>query len=239
MNLDRDGFSVVEVATAGIAYQVGSREKDPMTAGFARYTREGNGVHPNFMAVAVSPDGKRVATAPACAKAAVWLWDLKPPDTSPPADHAQCEELWRDLIEGDAVRGYRAVWRLIASEDDTTRFLAAKLMPAKKPEDLPRRIENLIADLDHRKFAVREAATKSLAGLGPEADAHLQKVLAAGPSPEVKARITAILKSRSPATGRLSGDKLRRHRVVQVLEHIGTPEARKLLANIQPLGSNL
>jgi hypothetical protein len=201
-----------------------------MTSGFVAWLRDANDVHPRFAAIAVSPTGKQVATATSC-REPVWLWHLQPPQTFSPVDDGDRNELWTKLLISDAVPAYRAIWRLTAGGDETVRYVSRKLAAAETRNELPR-LKKLVADLDHQEFAVRESASEALAALGPEYHAELQKILAAGPSPEVKTRITAILKSRGAPAGRLSGEKLRRHRAIQVLEHVGTPEARKVLANI-------
>src|SRR5262249_544437 len=91
-------------------------------------------------------------------------------------------------------------------------------------------LARLIADLDDRQFAVREKATRELEKLGRLVRPKLQEVLAGQHSLEVRQRVAAILQrlEQSP----LSSEQLRGCSSVEVLEHIGTAAARKVLEKI-------
>jgi hypothetical protein len=78
--------------------------------------------------------------------------------------------------------------------------------------------------LDAYAFADREAAARELAALGPGAESHAQRALAASPSPEVRRRLQSALSG-----WRSSPDRLRERRALAALEYAGTPEARRHL----------
>ena len=80
----------------------------------------------------------------------------------------------------------------------------------------------LLANLDSAEFAVRESATRELEKLGETALPGLHKALANQPSLEVRRRIEQILT-------RLPTIDVRLLRAVEVLEHIGSREARHVL----------
>jgi hypothetical protein len=56
------------------------------------------------------------------------------------------------------------------------------------------RVERLVRDLDHERFAVREAATAELQRIGPAAVPALKRLLAGPASPEARRRATALLR---------------------------------------------
>src|SRR5205823_3131596 len=85
-----------------------------------------------------------------------------------------------------------------------------------------------LADLDSDQFRVRQAAEQKLRALGELAESALRAALKAGPSLERRRRIEAVLTILDP-TGTVHGELLRELRAVQVLERIGSPEARRVL----------
>jgi len=88
------------------------------------------------------------------------------------------------------------------------------------------RLQQLLADLDAAAFAQREAASRQLADLEEQAEPALQAALAANPSAEQRRRLEELLAA--PRVVR-SPEKLRVLRAIQVLEQIGTAEARRVL----------
>ena len=87
----------------------------------------------------------------------------------------------------------------------------------------------LIADLNHERFAVREAAARELRQLGELSQPGLEMALARpGVSLETRQRLEQML-SQLP---RLSGESLRDLRAIEVLERLDTPEARALLEEL-------
>jgi hypothetical protein len=124
------------------------------------------------------------------------------------------------LASRDAVKGYRAMWALAADAEYTVPFLREQLRqpaPADKEQ-----LARLIADLDGKRFAVRQRASAELEKLGEVAEPALRKALAARPAPEVRRRLEALLE-------KLRVPRRRHARAVEVLDRIGTPAARELL----------
>ncbi|HEV3259355.1 MAG TPA: hypothetical protein VG013_20990, partial [Gemmataceae bacterium] len=93
-----------------------------------------------------------------------------------------------------------------------------------------RRIDRWIAELDSRRFGVREKAAQELEKLGEMAAPALRQKLADQPSPEVRRRVKGLLERL--AQGSLPCDQLRLLRAVEVLEEISTSEARQLLETL-------
>ncbi len=136
--------------------------------------------------------------------------------------------LWADLGGADAARAQRAVAVLMRSPAAAVPFLEKALPPATAPPS--ERVAALLADLDHQEFPRREAASRELEKLGELGDPALRRALAANPSPEARRRLERLrqaIEAEAP-----SSEWLRGVRVLQVLEGIGTPEARRVLAGL-------
>jgi hypothetical protein len=129
--------------------------------------------------------------------------------------------LWNEAQDADVARAHRAMGSLAACPEKATRLVKDRLPPVVAAD--PRRVAALIADLDNDAFAVRQKATQALEKLGSSAEGGLRRALAARPSPEATLRLRRLL-------DRLEGtDRLRVQRGVEVLERIGTREARQVL----------
>jgi RNA polymerase sigma factor (sigma-70 family) len=179
------------------------------------------------VAAAFAPDGRRLATA--SDDTTVLVWDLSgrlktAADRLPEAGR---EGLWAALAEEDAARAQRAMGQLAAAGDGGVTFLGERLKPATWDAGQAGRAQQLIADLDSDTFAVREKATQALRELGGLAEPALREALQGVPKPEVRRRAGAVLDGLK--NGSLTAAQLREVRAVEVLERVGTPEARRLL----------
>jgi WD40 repeat protein len=173
-----------------------------------------------------SPDGRWLASAGEGHTALVWdvagaLAEALPRE--PVLTRTQQEALWADLGKDDSRRAHQAVWRLAAAGADAVRFLRPRLQPVAGADTA--RITRLVTDLDDDAFNVREAASRELARLGKAAEPALRKALAGSPSAEVRRRADQLLADLKSFTVQ----ELRLLRAVEVLEHVGTPEARQVL----------
>jgi hypothetical protein len=182
-------------------------------------------------AVAFSADGKQLASADAAGTAIVstvaGLKDWKPEPIDLTAK--QLDELWGDLGRDESGKGLKAVWTLIAGGKDATPFLKEHLKPAEGNTDSDR-IARLIKDLDADDFAAREKASKDLEKVIKAAAPALKAELARDPSPEVKRRLQKLLENATPAPP--TPEELRANRAVDVLEEVGTPEAKEVLQKL-------
>jgi HEAT repeat protein len=87
-----------------------------------------------------------------------------------------------------------------------------------------KRLAEALRNLDSDQFRLRDKAAKELESLGEGAEPALRQALAGHPSVEVRARLEQLLERLVRA------DPWRRWRALEVLEQIGSPEARQLLA---------
>jgi RNA polymerase sigma factor (sigma-70 family) len=150
---------------------------------------------------------------------------------SRPAAALRAEELgtlWTDLA-GDLFRARQVSWVLIGSPGQTVPLLREKLQPVTLKVD-GARIARLITELDDDQFAVREAAEKELDRLGEVTSPALQKALAGQPSPEVRRRLERLLDKQDEEN--LAPERLRARRSLDVLERIGTAEARQVVERL-------
>jgi WD40 repeat protein len=171
--------------------------------------------------LAFAPCGRFLASGGA--DTTVLIWDLqRVGDPRPAASDEQRERLWADLASKDAAAAWRAIAALASSPN--TAFLSGKLTPA---EPTRKRIERLVGELDHDDFRTRERAQAELAKLGEAAAPALRRALDGRPSAELKRRAAALLKPLDVPAQRVGRD-----RVLELLERLGTPEARKLLRQL-------
>jgi hypothetical protein len=174
-------------------------------------------------AVAYRPDGRMLASG--AGDAAALLWDERALPRRLPArantlDDKQLEAAWADLAGADTARAGRAVWALAAAPRQSVPFLGARLRPQEVR--LRRPVDQLVADLDHDDFEVRATAMAALAKVGERAEPALRKVLEGHPSPETRRGARRLLDE-------LDGLTVSTARAAEVLEHVGTPEARQVL----------
>ena len=169
--------------------------------------------------IAFSPDGRQLATGHRDGHVTLWKVPQPPP-------HGAGDD-WSALKERSPVVARAAVDRVVR-DPAAFKALVAKFPP---PAEVPNpQLASLIADLDSSTFATREAASKKLRELGATAAPALRKAQATAPSPEARKRLDDLLTA-IPAVQALpvSGETLRGVRVVEILERVGTAEARELL----------
>jgi hypothetical protein len=196
-----------------------------MATGKMRRTLKGHGGE--VTGCVFSPDGRFVLTA--SSDATVLVWDLGVQSEQKPRELTRkaLASLWDDLGNADAARADRAIWTLVAAGQQAVPFLRKNLPPAPAPHADWRA---WVKDLDSEQFGVREKASRALEALGERAYPLLQKTLTDAPSLEVRKRIERLL-------GRLnyplkSPKTIRELRAVEVLEHIGTAQARQVLQKL-------
>jgi RNA polymerase sigma factor (sigma-70 family) len=178
-------------------------------------------------AMAFTADGRTLSTGLLDSSVVVWDW----PPAAVPANRMTPEHLakhWEALRSSDPRIAYPAIVALTAAPADATELLARELRPARALER--DELRRLVADLDSDRFAVRDAAAKRLEQLGDENESAVKRALDNGPSNELRRRLEAWLADLTHIG--LVGARLRSLRGAQVLERIGTIEARRVLADL-------
>lgn len=177
---------------------------------------------------AFSPDSKALATA--CQDSSVLIWDLAARAAGKsglvaPRDENDLKALWLDLADADAAKAYRAIGNLARVPALSVPFLQARMRPV--PAVDARRLAQAVADLANDRFAARQSAVHELEKLGELAAPALEKVLADRPPLDLEQRIEPLLnKVYRPVS---EPSTLQALRGIEVLELIGTPQARQVL----------
>jgi hypothetical protein len=175
-----------------------------------------------------SADGRHLATVGTDGTALVWNVTGMSRDGQLPERKltlAEVKQAWSDLGDADAAKGYRAVWTLVADAAQALPLLREHLHPVRGGD--PRRIAQLIADLDSDDFSVRDLATQELKKLGEPARPALRTALKGKPSLELRRRVQGLLDEMDNTTP--PAESLRGLRAVAVLEYVASAETRQLL----------
>jgi len=176
-----------------------------------------------LLEAAFSADGRFCATADL--DNVVLVWDVGGLPKPAPLAPGAFETHWNSLGIADAGKAQAAVLALLQGGEQSTKQLQERLKPAVAPA--PEQLAALLADLDDKQFTVRQRAAEQLEKFGGLARPTLRKALEGQPSLEVRQRLEAILEKVNGQTP--SAETLRAVRVVEVLERLGTPEARQVL----------
>jgi WD40 repeat protein len=167
------------------------------------------------------------ALASGSADETVLLWDMPVLDRGKPAQSISTETLWNELATEDAKKSFRAVCDLTLCPSQAATLLGERLRPAAPT---PAALAQWLTDLDDEDYAVRRKAAESIAQLGDLAEPALRQALRGRPTLEVRRRVESLLDR--IVAGTLPPEQLRELRAVEVLELIGTPEAKKVLARL-------
>jgi WD40 repeat protein/beta-lactamase regulating signal transducer with metallopeptidase domain len=182
--------------------------------------------------IAFAPDGKTIASG--SADTTILLWDagkskkgLSEPQTSD-ITAEEAEALWRDLGGDDAAKAIQGVHKLALAPRQAVPLLGEHLKPAARADG--KKVDGWIADLESETFAVREDAYANLLKVGAQGVPALRKVLASSPPLETRKRVEELVERLTDGT--LSAEQLRVVRAVEVLERMGTPEAKRVLRTL-------
>jgi WD40 repeat protein len=178
--------------------------------------------------VAFAPDGKTLATGSRDTTGLVWDVSKFAGNTKPPSGDANLEARWKQLAGDDARVAFEAIHALAGLPGPSVAFVKEHVHAASAVDAA--KLTQLIADLDSDRFDVRKQASTALEKLGEPVVPALQKALEGDPSEEVRKRIESLLAKTNRNTPR--GEALRSLRAIEVLETIGTPEARAVLQTL-------
>ncbi len=173
--------------------------------------------------LAFSPDGHSLASS--SVDAPVYVWDVL--GTLEAARHPLTTEAllrhWSELRSEDASVAFQAIRRLAAVPEQALPFLRQHLKAVPAPD--PKRVRQLVQELDSGDFATRQQATEELEKQADAAAPLLRQMFdKEKPTLEVRRRLQQILDGLDDKP-----EALRSVRAVEILEWIGTAEAVRLL----------
>jgi WD40 repeat protein len=137
------------------------------------------------------------------------------------------ENAWEALAGGNGKAVFALMMRLTQRPADAVALFKKRLVPAAGVAD--NRLQELLVDLDANDFARRQAASQELVKVGDIAEEALRKLLEKPPSLEVIRRAELVLQALAKRFTQFPSPAVRVERALQVLEAIGSPEAREVL----------
>jgi hypothetical protein len=172
--------------------------------------------------LALSPNGRLLAAA--SSDAPIFTWDVyaldRPRATIEKLSQKVREDLWRRLADTDGAAAFQAICELIAHPAEAVALAESGWKQALRAP--VQQIEKWIGDLDSVQFAVRKNATSELERFVTGHEKLLRKALDQATTLEVRQRLENIL-------GRPNPERLRRGRMLEVLEQVATAPARQLM----------
>jgi hypothetical protein len=138
------------------------------------------------------------------------------------------EDIWATLIDDDAKQAFQGITTLVSCPRLAVPFIQKRLQPVSQLT--VDRIPQWIADLSNDLFAVRNKAMHELEKMGGAAEPALQKARRANPPLEVSRRLNLLLARLD--RGILAPELLRGLRAIEILEHIGSREARRVIQDL-------
>jgi WD40 repeat protein len=185
--------------------------------------------------LAFSRDGKLLATASLDTTALVWdvsRWTKELTAKPLPVKAEELDRLIKDLASADAAKAYRTMKPLEDSGAAAVATLSRALLEPSPfaDERTEKRTAGFIEKLNHPKFAERERSTRELEQLADLAEPALLAVLEKPPTEEVRQRVARLLQRLDPRD--LSPKRVFQVRALEVLGHIGTTEARRVVERL-------
>jgi RNA polymerase sigma factor (sigma-70 family) len=179
-----------------------------------------------------SADGKRLFSGGSDTTALSWdltrLTDARrgSPDRAARLQPQELDALWTDLAGDDATRAFDAIRKLSASPDQAVALIQERVCPAPSPD--PKRMAQLLADLENGRVELRRQAESVLERLGDLAEPALYKALDGELPLVLRRRMERLLDKLYVPTP----VQMRDLRAVELLELVGRSDARQLLKSL-------
>jgi hypothetical protein len=173
--------------------------------------------------LAFSPDGASLATGSTDTTALVWDFTGKSHAKLAAFSEDELPGAWKSLAGNDAALA-ATLRRLVQTPGPTVTYLSKHFLPVKAEPIDEKTIDMLITNLDRGNFKARDTAARELRRLGERAEPALKRGLAANLSIEARRRMEEILDG--IVRVQFTPEEMQAFRGVELLERIGSPEAR-------------
>jgi len=181
--------------------------------------------------LAFLPDGRGLVSGGTDTTALLYdISAMLPQDT--PAEELEADVLqkaWTDLAGADATKAYKALVLLGSAPKQALPLTRERIKPAAAVA--PERVRLLLADLESKNFHVRQRATDILERYAELVEDDLKWALDGRPALEARKRLERLL-DRIGTGAAPPTELLEALRTLELLEQIGTPEARQGAAAI-------
>jgi len=161
---------------------------------------------------------------------------VKPDQQSDPDE--QFESIWKSLGTSTVRVSMKATASFALSGDFLLDSLENQIRTSVS-DDTNTAVEDQIKLLAHPEFAVREKATTSLLKMRAKAEARLRKYLKETDSPEIRYRVSMILKQKTPRSTSDLVTTRRWYRTIFALEEINSERSQKILRAISDGHGNI
>lgn len=169
--------------------------------------------------VGFSADGRLLASASGDVLAFIWDAFSKELLAQPKLFHAFPEWLWQCLADRNAANAFDAICVLLTRADAVETL---RQHWNARPKATAAQMEGWTRDLDRKEFAVREHAATELKRFMVGHETLLRETAERTASAEVRQHLQEML-------GNINPERLRRTRMLEVLEHVGSPESKRFL----------
>ncbi len=177
--------------------------------------------------LAFAPDGRTLATGHL--DGTVTLWTVPKLADLPELKDDGFDKFWDSLTEEPKSDPRADVYRMLSQPEAAMKLLNAKFVaPPFKPLDVD--LAAVIRRLDAPAFPDRLAAIRKLRELGPRIAPALHEAIRTTESVEIRVRAEELLEQMKAGPRTFtSGPDLRASRAIEVLERIGSADAKRLL----------
>jgi WD40 repeat protein len=181
--------------------------------------------------LAFSADGSNLISGSADTSALVW--DVRPllgkRALRTALEDGSAEAMWHALRGTDPARAHQAALKLVADPAVAVPTLRTRLKPVPAPDT--KKLTQLLEDLDNKDFQTRQRASADLEKLGELAEHAVKQALAAQPGLERRQRLEKV-RDRLLTTAALPAEQCQALRALEVLERVGSPEAKQVLRHV-------
>jgi WD40 repeat protein len=203
---EKNSIQVIELATGGVR---------------ARFRGHGG----SLKSLAFSADGRALASGSEDGTAL--LWDLAGQGEKQRRLSAnELRELW-DRLGSNAAAAHQAMAAFTRAGEQAVAWFREHLPRMERADSV--QVARLIRKLNDDSFTVREEGEAALQRLAESAAPALREAQSGKPTAEVGRRVTRLLEHLEGVT---TPARLRDLRAIEVLERLGTAEARKVLADL-------